>query len=90
MSEKKCASVIPAAFWWLSLLGGTALLAYAIARRDPVIVTGQAIGLFVYVRNLMLMVKRPAQTLQPPIAPPNEGIRPLYPRKVSLKVQEPV
>lgn len=90
ISEKRRTSVIPAAFWWLSLLGGSALLAYAIARRDPVIVTGQAIGLFVYVRNLMLMAKRPAQNRQPQSHPPNEGILPLYPRMVSLKVQEPV
>ncbi len=57
VSEKKRDSVIPVAFWWLSLLGGSALLAYAISRRDPVIIGGQAMGLFVYVRNLMLVRK---------------------------------
>ena len=56
-SEKKRDSVVPVAFWWLSLLGGLALLSYAISRRDPVIVVGQAMGLFVYVRNLMLVAK---------------------------------
>ena len=90
MSEKNRTSMIPAAFWWLSLLGGVALLAYAIARRNPVIVTGQAIGLFVYVRNLMLMTKRPAENPQPRCGPRNEGILPLYPRTVSQKVREPV
>jgi lipid-A-disaccharide synthase-like uncharacterized protein len=54
-SERRRDAVVPAAFWWLSLVGGTSLLAYAIARRDPVIVVGQALGLFVYVRNLMLI-----------------------------------
>ena len=54
-SEKKRESIVPVAFWWLSLLGGLALLSYAIFRRDPVIITGQAMGLFVYVRNLMLL-----------------------------------
>jgi lipid-A-disaccharide synthase-like uncharacterized protein len=54
-SEKKRNSVTPVAFWWLSLLGGAALLSYAIFRHDPVIVTGQGLGLFVYVRNLMLV-----------------------------------
>jgi lipid-A-disaccharide synthase-like uncharacterized protein len=54
-SERKRDSVVPVALWWLSLLGGTALLCYAVSRRDPVIVTGQAMGLFVYVRNLMLV-----------------------------------
>jgi len=53
-SEQKRTSVVPIAFWWLSLAGGMTLLSYAISRRDPVIVTGQAMGIFVYVRNLML------------------------------------
>jgi lipid-A-disaccharide synthase-like uncharacterized protein len=54
-SERKRASVVPKAFWWLSLLGATALLSYAISRHDPVIITGQAAGIFVYIRNLMLI-----------------------------------
>jgi lipid-A-disaccharide synthase-like uncharacterized protein len=54
-SEKKRDAVVPVAFWWLSLLGGGALLAYAISRHDPVIVVGQSMGLFIYVRNLMLI-----------------------------------
>ena len=57
VSEKKCDSVVPVAFWWFSLLGGVALLSYAISRRDPVIIVGQAMGLFVYTRNLMLVGK---------------------------------
>ena len=54
VSEQKRESVVPLAFWWLSLVGGTTLLAYALFRRDPVIITGQAMGLIVYTRNLML------------------------------------
>ena len=54
-SENQRDAVVPVAFWWLSLLGGTALLSYAISRRDPVIVVGQSMGLFIYVRNLMLI-----------------------------------
>jgi lipid-A-disaccharide synthase-like uncharacterized protein len=54
-SEKKRDAVVPVAFWWLSLLGGAALLAYAIWRRDPVIVVGQSMGLFIYARNLVLI-----------------------------------
>ena len=61
VSEKKRDSVVPVAFWWLSLLGGMALLAYAIFRRDPVIITGQGMGLFVYTRNLMLVAKARAR-----------------------------
>src|SRR3954447_2523543 len=57
VSEKNRHSVVPVAFWWFSLFGGLALLSYAVSRRDPVIVFGQAMGLVVYVRNLMLVAK---------------------------------
>lgn len=57
VSEKKRDSVVPVAFWWLSLLGGLTLLSYATYRRDPVIILGQAMGLVVYSRNLMLVGK---------------------------------
>ncbi len=53
-SEKKGASVVPMAFWWLSIVGGLSLLAYAIYRNDPVFIVGQGMGMVVYVRNLML------------------------------------
>lgn len=54
-SERRREAVVPVAFWWLSLLGGGSLLAYAIARSDPVIALGQSIGLAVYARNLVLI-----------------------------------
>ena len=53
-SERKGRVVMPGAFWYLSLLGGVTLLAYAIHRRDPVFAVGQAAGLIVYGRNLAL------------------------------------
>ncbi len=54
-SEHKRQSIIPVAFWWLSLCGGATLLAYALWRRDPVFILGQGMGLFVYTRNLILI-----------------------------------
>ena len=54
-SEQAGGSVVPLAFWWLSVIGGTILLLYAIYRKDPVIISGQALGLIVYVRNLYLI-----------------------------------
>jgi lipid-A-disaccharide synthase-like uncharacterized protein len=54
-SERKKASVIPVAFWWLSLAGGVALFAYAVHRGDPVFILGQVAGLVVYGRNLVLL-----------------------------------
>lgn len=57
ISEYKKNSVIPVAFWWLSLIGSFLLLSYAISRRDPVFILGQSFGSIVYIRNLMLIKK---------------------------------
>ncbi|MBU1692720.1 MAG: lipid-A-disaccharide synthase N-terminal domain-containing protein [Verrucomicrobia bacterium] len=54
-SERKRQSTVPLSFWYLSIGGGAMLLWYALWRKDPVISLGQAVGLFVYVRNLMLI-----------------------------------
>ncbi|MFE0013977.1 lipid-A-disaccharide synthase N-terminal domain-containing protein [Mesorhizobium sp. NPDC059054] len=54
-SERAKRSVVPIAFWFFSLGGGTLLLIYAIARRDPVFIAGQGLGLFIYIRNLWLI-----------------------------------
>lgn len=54
-SERSRRSVVPHAFWWFSLAGGITLLAYALWRGDPVFVLGQGLGLFVYLRNLILI-----------------------------------
>jgi lipid-A-disaccharide synthase-like uncharacterized protein len=53
-SERQRRSVVPMAFWYFSVAGGALLLVYAIYRKDPVFILGQATGLVVYVRNLML------------------------------------
>ena len=54
-SEKLRRSVVPVSFWYFSLIGGFVLLAYAIYRRDPVFVLGQAFGAVIYVRNLYFL-----------------------------------
>jgi lipid-A-disaccharide synthase-like uncharacterized protein len=51
-SERAGRSVIPIAFWFFSIGGGALLLVYAVYRRDPVFIAGQAFGVFVYARNL--------------------------------------
>ncbi|AVB17240.1 MULTISPECIES: lipid-A-disaccharide synthase N-terminal domain-containing protein [Pseudomonas] len=60
-SEFKKRSIIPVGFWYLSMLGSTILLAYAIYRQDPVFIAGQSFGLLVYMRNLQL-ISRQAKT----------------------------
>ncbi|HEX2163154.1 MAG TPA: lipid-A-disaccharide synthase N-terminal domain-containing protein, partial [Thermoanaerobaculia bacterium] len=54
-SERRGRSVVPTAFWFFSVGGGLTLLAYAIHRRDPVFILGQATGLLIYGRNLWLI-----------------------------------
>ncbi|MBN9148729.1 MULTISPECIES: lipid-A-disaccharide synthase N-terminal domain-containing protein [unclassified Nitrobacter] len=55
-SERARKSVIPVAFWFFSIGGGTLLLAYALYRRDPVFIAGQALGLVVYFRNVYFII----------------------------------
>ena len=55
---KKEESHIPVIFWYLSIFGGIGLLIYAVYRKDPVIISGQSFGLFIYLRNLILIYKK--------------------------------
>ena len=55
-SERARKSVIPVAFWFFSIGGGALLLAYALYRRDPVFIAGQALGLVVYFRNVYFII----------------------------------
>ena len=54
-SERAKQSIVPVAFWYLSLVGTTGLFIYAVVRRDPVFMLGQALGAVIYVRNLALI-----------------------------------
>lgn len=56
-SERAGRSVIPVAFWTFSIAGGVLLLAYALYRKDPVFIAGQAFGVFVYLRNLYFVLR---------------------------------
>ena len=59
-SERQKRSVVPRAFWYLSISGGLILLSYSLWRRDPVFILGQSVGLFVYLRNLVLLRREDA------------------------------
>ena len=56
-SERAGRSVVPVAFWVLSMVGGMMTLVYGIQRREPVIIMGQVLAVFIYVRNLMLIFR---------------------------------
>jgi lipid-A-disaccharide synthase-like uncharacterized protein len=61
-SERAGRSVIPLAFWIFSIGGGVLLLVYALYRKDPVFIAGQAFGVFVYLRNLIFVMRERKQT----------------------------
>ena len=57
-SEINKKSIIPLGFWFFSILGGITLLVYAIHRKDPVFIMGQATGILIYGRNLYFINKQ--------------------------------
>jgi lipid-A-disaccharide synthase-like uncharacterized protein len=64
-SERAGRSVIPLAFWLFSIGGGLLLLVYALYRKDPVFIAGQAFGVFVYLRNLHFVMRERKATATP-------------------------
>ncbi len=56
-SEKAGRSVMPLAFWFLSIAGGGMTLVYGLVRREPIIIMGQALAVVIYIRNIMLIFK---------------------------------
>ena len=56
-SEKAGKSVIPFSFWIFSLGGSIFLFLYAVYKKDPVFILGQAPNLFIYSRNIWLINK---------------------------------
>lgn len=61
-SVKRNESILPLGFWVISLVGTTLLISYAIYRRDPVVLLGQSLGLFIYVRNALLILRSQYET----------------------------
>lgn len=65
-SERQGKSVVPVAFWILSLVGGLMTLVYGLERRDAIIILGQVFANFIYIRNLVLIAKSRRQTVVKP------------------------
>lgn len=57
VSEKERKSVVPGAYWWMSLVGGVVLFAYFGWRQDFIGILGQAPGVVIYGRNIRLTFK---------------------------------
>lgn len=58
VSERRGRSMIPISFWYISLAGGVMTFVYATAKQDIVIMTSQLLGIFIYLRNLVLIHRR--------------------------------
>lgn len=56
-SERMKESVLPLGFWFLSLIGSTMILVYAIIRKDPVLFVGHIMGILIYTRNIIISRK---------------------------------
>lgn len=54
-SEKERQSIVPPAFWWMSLIGASMLITYFIWRKDIVGFLGQGTGWLIYLRNLWMI-----------------------------------
>jgi len=57
-SEKHKISCLPMGFWILSNMGSLLILTYAIFRKDPVLIVGHIMGMSIYTRNIILLVKQ--------------------------------
>jgi len=64
MSERAGKSVVPMAFWFFSVAGGTMTLIYGLVKREPIIIFGQLLSNVIYVRNIMLIWKNHARGSQ--------------------------
>lgn len=53
-SETRKDSVLPLGFWIISLIGSLMIFTYAIYRLDPVLFAAHSLGLFIYIRNILL------------------------------------
>jgi lipid-A-disaccharide synthase-like uncharacterized protein len=51
-SEKQKRSIVPDAFWYWSIAGGSIVLVYSIYQLNPVFILAQGSGLFIYFRNI--------------------------------------
>lgn len=53
-SEKHKTSILPVGFWIISTIASAMIIFYASFRLDPVLLVAQGMGIFVYVRNILI------------------------------------
>ena len=68
-SEKAKSSILPFGFWVISAVGSLLVVLYALFRKDvdynwspdPVLIFAQGLGLFIYIRNMLIHKRTPAE-----------------------------
>lgn len=58
-SERKKQSVVPVAFWYLSLAGSLITIVYSVYRKDPVFTFAFCLNILIYMRNLYFIHRKP-------------------------------
>ena len=59
-TERHKQVVIPAVFWWLSLLGSLLILAFALHEKSSVFIFANAFGWIPYIRNIVIHYRNKA------------------------------
>lgn len=57
-SERAGDSVVPRAFWYLSIVGSVVLLVYALHLKNPVFTLAYLPNAFIYARNISLLNRK--------------------------------
>ena len=53
-SENRKESILPLGFWIISIFGSVMNLIYGLFRLDPVLIAAHSLGMFVYLRNILI------------------------------------
>jgi len=53
-SENRKESILPLGFWIISIVGSAMNFVYGVFRLDPVLVAAHSLGMFVYLRNILI------------------------------------
>ena len=72
-SEAEGRSVVPLAFWYCSIAGGTVTLVYTIHLQSWPLVMGQATPLLIYVRNVYLILRERRNAASQNRSPEGDG-----------------
>ncbi|WP_299580685.1 lipid-A-disaccharide synthase N-terminal domain-containing protein [uncultured Sunxiuqinia sp.] len=57
-SENRKESILPLGFWIISIVGSAMNFIYGVYRLDPVLVAAHSLGMFVYLRNILIHYNR--------------------------------